>query len=559
MTDANLFRQSVSDEIERLRKSRELLDDIIDNIPTSVQLKSVEDGFRIVMWNKAAESMYGLAREDALGRNVHDLWPATDAERMHASDVDLITRRSSIEFPDRPARTQDGGEIRVHMRKVPLYNAAGKPTHLLVIADDITARLEAENALREMQARYQRALDGSRDGIWEYDLAARHMFQSEHLQRMLAGPGPDLPECPETIARLVHPDDLRSYWRGCVGLTRGRPLMWEGRLKRADGSYRWFRVRGTITRDADGRPQLASGTVSDIDQARREKEELRRHRDNLAELVEERTAGLVAAKQAAERANRAKSEFLTNISHELRTPMHAILSFASFGIEKFGAVEPARLLSYFRNIKTSADRLLSLLNDLLDLARMEAGRMTPNLASIDVAELLRDAITEAEAYAQSRSVRLQLTDDPARSDGSILRASWDGMRILQVIRNLVSNAIKFSSAGGVIDLSARPSRADPRIIEIQVRDQGIGIPENELAAVFDKFIQSSRTKTGAGGTGLGLAICREIVASHGGVISAANNPAPAKGAVFTVALPAAATPADRDSPGAENIPPETLA
>ena len=527
---------------EAPHKSLQLLGDIIDNIPTSVQLKSVQDGYRVVIWNKAAEAMYGLARAEAIGRNVHDLWPQADADRMHASDLDLIARRSSVDFADRPARTRDGGEIRVHMRKVPLFNAAGEPTHLLVIADDITARLEAEKSLREMQARYQRALDGSRDGIWEYDLLEGRMFQSGHLQLALGADCAIPLDRPGQMARLVHPADRKSFWRACIGLTRGRVLLWEGRLIRADRSYRWFRVRGTVTRDAQGRAELASGTVSDIDQARREQEELRSHRDNLAGLVQERTAGLVAAKQAAERANQAKSEFLANISHELRTPMHAIISFASFGVDKFSVVEPARLLGYFRNIKTSADRLLGLLNDLLDLARMEAGRMAPKLAPVEVGVLLRAALAEAEALAQARGVRLL----PLSAGAPELCAFWDGPRILQVLRNLLSNAIKFSPPGGGVELSARavqscagsgPATGPVAAIELQVRDQGLGIPEDELGAVFGKFIQSTRTSTGAGGTGLGLAICREIVSAHGGDISSANNPAPATGAVFTVILP----------------------
>jgi signal transduction histidine kinase len=289
---------------------------------------------------------------------------------------------------------------------------------------------------------------------------------------------------------------------------------------------------------------LTSGTLTDIDAAKLAEQELKRHRDDLAGLVEERTASAEAARAeaekarlAAEAANRSKSEFLANMSHELRTPMHAILSFASFGVDKAGRAERDKLAHYFGNIHKSGARLLILLNDLLDLSKLEAGKMEMQLSAHDPAALLGDAIGEAEALAKSREVRLELDTPPAP-----LTVRLDGARMLQVIANLLSNAIKFSPPGGRVQVSLRPGAA-PGGIEIHVRDEGVGIPEDELEKVFDKFVQSSKTKTGAGGTGLGLAICREIVQAHHGIIFANPNPAPAPGTCFTVAIPA--LPLDR--------------
>jgi len=548
------------EKLQALRESTRLLDAIIDNLPVSVQIKSIDDDYRVVRWNKAAEALFGLPREEALGRNVHDLWPREDADRMHAGDLELIASGGARDYRDRAASTRHRGQIRVHMRKVPLYDHDGQATHLLIIADDITAHLEAEAALHQAQARFQRALDGSQDGLWEYDLRDGSVFMSERMHRML-GVGPDeLPKRHDTTSHLVHPDDLDSYRDAYIGLLkRGETLQWEGRFRQPDGGYRWFRVRGIVTRDAEGRALLASGTTTDIDAAHRAQDELRRHRDDLAGLVEERTAGLTEAMRAAERANHAKSEFLANMSHELRTPMHAIISFANFGVDKFERVDRARLKGYFVHIQRSAGRLLGLLNDLLDLSKLEAGKMEIKTAPVRATDLLRDAALEAEALAEHRLVKVRIVrpggaghahgNGPSggatpdfEDDG--LNALWDAPRVLQVLRNLLSNAVKFSVSGGVIELSACPVALKPAHggpaqlgIELRVRDQGVGIPPAELETVFDKFVQSSKTKTGAGGTGLGLAICREIVAAHGGTIRAEQNPPPQSGVCFIVRLP----------------------
>jgi diguanylate cyclase (GGDEF)-like protein/PAS domain S-box-containing protein len=133
---------------EEQRTSRQLLNNIVENIPTAVQLKSVHDGYRVVMWNKAAEKMYGVPRAEAIGRNVFDLWPREKAERMNAADLDLVARGGTDDFPNREAQTKDRGTIHVHMRKVPLLDASGKASHLLVVADDITDRQREERLLR---------------------------------------------------------------------------------------------------------------------------------------------------------------------------------------------------------------------------------------------------------------------------------------------------------------------------------------------------------------------------------------------------------------------------
>ena len=239
----------------------------------------------------------------------------------------------------------------------------------------------------------------------------------------------------------------------------------------------------------------------------------------LFEEANENKRALAIAKNEAEQANQAKSEFLANMSHELRTPMHAILSFSSFGINKLNTADPEKLGSYFNNIHKSGKRLMLLLNDLLDLAKMEAGRMEMALAEHNLADILDNCLQEQSTRLQEKSLA---TDLSVTSDRPVVHC--DPLRISQVITNLLSNAIKFSPQGSTLHLEIADAIRKNKVygIRFTLRDEGIGIPEQELESIFDKFIQSSKTKTGQGGTGLGLAISKEIIDAHRGTISAVN-------------------------------------
>jgi len=250
---------------------------------------------------------------------------------------------------------------------------------------------------------------------------------------------------------------------------------------------------------------------------------------------------LIVQREKAELANKTKSEFLANISHELRTPMHAILGFSSLGNGNVGIASDEKIVSYFSRINESGHRLLRLINDLLDLSKLEAGRMQFESKENDLRRLIDASVEELLPLFKERLLIVDI-----ESTSVYTKVPCDSDKIAQVINNLLSNAIKYSPIGGtiaiyfdVVRLHPHESQADAKsvsAISVSIKDSGSGLPADELDSVFNEFVQSSVTDSHTKGTGLGLSISRAIIESHGGEIKAMNH-ADNSGAVFTFILP----------------------
>lgn len=246
---------------------------------------------------------------------------------------------------------------------------------------------------------------------------------------------------------------------------------------------------------------------------------------------------LSIAKDKAEKANKAKSEFISNISHELRTPMHGILSFAALGIKRIKNGDQEKIPLYFDNIQTSGTRLLSLIDNLLNLTKLESGTTEINTEYTNLENVLQSCINEQQARIEELNLKVKVENAAVHS-----KTLFDPGLISQAITNLLSNAIKFSPKNATINIlifNKLNNSGNDNIKELlcfSILDEGVGIPGNELTDIFNSFKQSSRTKSGAGGTGLGLAITKNILSQHQGKIWAENKQN-GHGACFTFSLP----------------------
>lgn len=257
----------------------------------------------------------------------------------------------------------------------------------------------------------------------------------------------------------------------------------------------------------------------------------RKHIENnlreYAEKLEQKQYELLVAKYHAEESDRLKSDFLANISHELRTPMNAILGFSRLGVQLIDKQSKEETTENFRIIHESGLRLLNLLNDLLDLSKLEADSVRFDMRPFSLITIVKEIQRQLHSLLQEKNLTLEINIPEI-----LPKIELDKAKISQVFFNLLSNAIQYSPPNKTIKVSSLLK--ENRVI-VSIYDEGAGIPENELCTIFDKFIQSSKTKTGAGGTGLGLAICREIIRRHHGSIEASN--LEHGGAKFSFSLP----------------------
>jgi signal transduction histidine kinase len=311
--------------------------------------------------------------------------------------------------------------------------------------------------------------------------------------------------------------------------------------------------------DDDGRVLGAVVVFRDVSERRRLLRELQHHRDHLQELVNERTEELVDAVHALERANRVKSEFLANISHEVRTPLNHVLGFTQLVVDQRAGDLNPKQKEYLSFVMESGRHLLELINDILDLAKVESGKLALEPAELRLKDLLEGSLQMLGLKAAEKNIRMVSRVENA---GRTLKA--DDLRLRQVLNNLLANAVKFTPRGGTITLASRDlsgkevnalltaspvgagSAAQPWIVppqgsfvEISVRDTGIGLLPQDLHRIFDRFEQvDSSSARRFQGTGLGLALCRQLIELHGGVIWA-ESPGPHQGSTFRFILPAA--------------------
>jgi PAS domain S-box-containing protein len=401
-------------------------------------------------------------------------------------------------------------------------DSEGRALRMAGIVQDITERKRVEAARQASEARYRTLFEYAPDGILICDAEGCYIDANATVCKML---GYSHAELVGLYAKDIVAQAEIPHIRAALDEIKGESDHHrEWHFRRKDGSVFPAEVIATLMPDGN-----VLGMIRDITERKQAEEALRESYENLERKVAERTAELQLAKEHAEAAGRAKSEFLASMSHELRTPLNGIIGFSEFLVDgKPGALNQKQK-EYLQDILNSGRHLLQLINDVLDLAKVEAGKIELIPESFPLRKAVGEVCAVAGPIAQKKQLQVVVTIAPELADVTL-----DQMRFKQVVYNLLSNALKFTDNGGRVEIRCAPNGLHQ--FKLAVQDSGIGIKAEDLARLFKEFEQ---IESGAArryeGTGLGLALTRKIVEMQGGCISVASEVG--KGTTFTVILP----------------------
>lgn len=465
---------------------------------------------------------------ERLGYGADDAESLSDAGKvlmyMHPDDRDYAIEAARQHLrTGRPLdvsyriKTKLGDYIWTQVRADSLRDENGHAIIMSGVNFDITEIKKVEAALRESEARQVRIIQASSDGIWEW-YADRGGFHFSHRCWELLGYDDVDDVLTEGEDRLkiwrkhIFPQDLPIFDNALIEHMAGRaPFDVEYRLISTQGEIRWIRGRGRAVFNDNGQPIMMSGSNMDITEIKR---------------AEER---VIQAKEQAEQANRAKSEFLSSMSHELRTPLNAILGYTQL-FEYDGNLKPQQVENV-REIRKAGEHLLQLINDVLDLAKIESGNMTVSLEPVLVSRLLSECFTLVQPQADARGIRLVAT--VAEFTNTYVVA--DNVRVKQVLLNLLSNAVKYNHVGGEVEVQLNMQEGQQ--LRISVRDTGRGIPIQRQNEVFQPFNRLSAENSNIEGSGVGLVITKQLVEMMKGKLDFVS--AEGMGSTFWVDFPVA--------------------
>jgi PAS domain S-box-containing protein len=416
-------------------------------------------------------------------------------------DLQLRLRNAKDEY--RWYRVQGAAERDVALRPIRISGAI----------QDIHLQKLAEDALRDAQSRFVRAVRGAQDGLFDYDLVNDVVWFSPRFKRMLGYGENELNLKLADLPTHVHPDDQQRANDMFVRHVRDKvPYDIETRIRKKDGEWLWVRSRAVAEFGRDGRASRLSGSVEDITEARLAREQL------------------VRATAEAEAANLAKSTFLATMSHEIRTPMNGIVGMTELLLD----TELDRTQrEYAGIIRGSADSLLHVINDVLDFSKIEAGKLEIDITDMDLRSGIEDVCALMALQAAAKDVELVLDIRPEVPE----YVRGDAQRIRQCLLNLLSNAVKFTQRGEIIvEICVLAQQDGKSLVQFQVRDTGIGMQPDQVTAIFQPFVQADSTTTRRfGGTGLGLSIVKRLVELMEGQVGVDSRPE--VGSAFWFVLP----------------------
>lgn len=513
--------------LESEEKNR-LLSSIVQSSGDAIIAKDL-DGV-ILAWNSGAEQIYGYSAEEAIGQSISLIIPSDHTDEV-AGLIAQIKRGEQIENYTTERVCKDGRRITVSLTVSPVRDGEGKLVGISAIAHDVSKQIDAEEVLRFTTERLKQAQRLARLGSWELDLVTNTLFWSEEIYRIFEVDPARFGASYEAFLGLIHPDDRAAVNAAYSDSVRNRtPYAIEHRLLFPDGRIKYVLEQCETIYGVDGTPLRSVGTVQDITERKETEEKIRELNACLERRVAERTTELQASQQALmnivedlnektaelEQANarlqeldRLKSMFVASMSHELRTPLNSIIGFSSILHDEWVGPLNLEQKKDLDIVHRCGRHLLSLINDVIDVSKIEAGKIESIPEEFDLRGLIDEAISLIKKDLEEKGLELKLNVPP-----QLIYS--DQRRLFQCVLNLLSNAVKFTEKGTVsieVQLVSSPGQeSEDSFVEITVADTGIGIRSEDQPRMFQPFVRLiSPTQANIPGTGLGLYLTHKLI------------------------------------------------
>jgi PAS domain S-box-containing protein len=540
-TTAQVIQTATAEEA--LRKSEALHHALVENFPQNIFCKDVEGKFTFV--NQQFCRTEGKSLEAILGKTDFDLYPPKLAQKYWKDDQHVLETGEILDMVE-AHQTPEGEILYVQVIKTPIYDANDQIVGVQGIFWDITERKQAEHVLKESEQRYRALFERTNDAVFLLNMEGVHLAVNQRAADMLGYTQDEIigMSAKQVVAPYEYPDTQNKL----NALIAGDLLpIYERIFRRKDGTDIPVEINVAMVYDSAGKPSHIQSIVRDISERKRTEETLRRAKEEALEAKE----ASEAARRASEAANRAKSTFLANMSHELRTPLNAILGFAQLVARSQNL--DTQQQENLNAISHSGEHLLSLIYQVLDLSKVEAGRIPLNETECDLYDLLDGLEDMFRLRTEEKGLRLLFE----RADKVPQYIHTDALKLRQVLINLLNNAIKFTEHGSVtlyvttggIEVleygsigEASPQTNTPTLqhsntptLHFELSDTGPGIVPEEMGTLFEAFTQTHAGRQVQEGTGLGLAICHKFAQLMGGDIHV--NSHVGKGTTFTFEVP----------------------
>jgi two-component system sensor histidine kinase/response regulator len=484
-------RKQAEEALWVIQERYRLLAHALESADECISITDIED--RILYVNGAFFRTYGYREHELIGQHIGILRSARTPEEIQTGI--LPATMGGKWCGELWNRTKEGREFPISLSTSVVYDEDGRRIALVGIASDITERKRAEQALRSSEEKFRQLAENVREVFWMTSPAAGEiLYVSPAYEQVWGKTCESLHRNPMSWEEAIHPDDREQVRVSAARQLRGEPVESEYRIQTPGGQEKWIRNRAFPIRDQSGQLIRVVGIAEEITERKRYEEEL------------------IRAREAADTANLAKSRFLANMSHEIRTPMNGVIGMVQLLLDTDLTPEQRRFTSV---VQTSGRALLALIDDILDVSKIEAGKITLESRSFDLRYTMENVAQILGVQAKAKGLEFH-----ARVSPDIPPLRGDAHRLRQVLTNLAANAIKFTERGEVtVEAVLQGHRDGKTTVYFKIADTGIGIRSDQTAALFQPFAQADASTTRKyGGTGLGLAISKQLVERMGGTI-----------------------------------------